>query len=125
MPNVVAAWWILTHRRPPLSLRTEINTSSVLGLLKEVVSDHSLAGNPLEDNIVVVAALNPPRAEIQSHGRERDLGKDWASGHYQVASLPGSMNKLKWSYGSLTHGQEKDFIYRRIEALNRSQRTRQ
>ena len=97
---------------------TEINTSSVLGLLKEVVIDRSIAGEQLEENIVVVAALNPPRAEIQSRGRERDLSYQWASGHYQVAALPGSMNKLKWSFGSLTHSQEKDFIYRRIEALH-------
>jgi len=90
----------------------------VLGLLKEVVIDRSIAGEQLEENIVVVAALNPPRAEIQSRGRERDLSYQWASGHYQVAALPGSMNKLKWSYGSLTHSQEKDFIYRRIEALH-------
>lgn len=96
---------------------TEINTSSVLGLLKEVVIDHSIAGEQLEENIVVVGALNPARAEIQSHGRERDLGKDWASGHYQVAELPGSMSILRWCFGSLTHGQEKDFIFRRIEAL--------
>jgi len=97
---------------------TEINTSSVLGLLKEVVIDHSIAGEQLEENIVVVGALNPARAEIQSQGRERDLGKDWASGHYQVAVCPGSMNCLKWSFGSLTHSQEKDFIFRRIQALN-------
>jgi len=90
----------------------------VLGLLKEVVIDHSIAGDLLEENIVTVAALNPARKEIQAHGRERDLGKDWASGHYQVSSLPGSMNRLKWTYGSLTHGQEKDFIFRRIEALH-------
>lgn len=97
---------------------TEINTSSVLGLLKQVVIDRCIAGEAMEDNIVVVAALNPPRAEIHAYGRERDLGMDWASGHYQVASLPATMNKLKWSYGSLTHSQEKDFIYRRIEALH-------
>lgn len=96
---------------------SEINTSSVLGLLKEAVIDHSLAGELLPENVVVVAACNPQREQIQTYTRERDLGKSWASGHYQVSKLPTSMEKLKWSFGSLTHSQEKDFIYRRIEAL--------
>jgi Cdc6-like AAA superfamily ATPase len=74
----------------------------------------------LAKNIVVVAACNPARAQIQTTTRERDLGKSWASGHYQVAKLPVSMTKLKWSFGSLTHSQEKEFIYRRIEALQSS-----
>lgn len=108
--------WILFLTNCFLS---EINTSSVLGFLKEIVVDRKIAGEPLEDNIVLVAALNPPRSEIESRGRERDLSYQWAGGHYQVAALPDSMNKLKWSYGSLTHGQEKDFIFRRIEALDR------
>lgn len=99
-------------------LFTEINTSSVLGLLKEIVIDHSLAGDILAENIVIIAACNPPRAQIQTTTRERDLGRSWASGHYQVAPLPASMNKVKWAFGSLTHSQEKEFIYRRIEALH-------
>jgi hypothetical protein len=91
----------------------------VLGLLKEVLVDHRIAGEVLEDNIVVVAACNPPRSQIATKVREHDLGKEWASGHYQVAKLPASLNKLKWSFGSLTRDQEKEFIYRRIEALHR------
>jgi hypothetical protein len=99
-------------------LTTEVNTSSVLGLLKEVTVDGTLAGEVLEKNVIIVAACNPPRSQLQSTTRERDLGRDWASGHYQVVKLPASMNKLKWSFGSLTHSQEKEFIYRRIEALH-------
>jgi hypothetical protein len=99
-------------------LTTEVNTSSVLGLLKEVTVDGTIAGEVLEKNVIIVAACNPPRSQLQSTTRERDLGRDWASGHYQVVKLPASMNKLKWSFGSLTHSQEKEFIYRRIEALH-------
>lgn len=95
-----------------------MNTSSVLGLLKEVTVDGTIAGELIEKNVLIVAACNPPRSQLQSTTRERDLGRDWASGHYQVAKLPSSMDKLKWSFGSLTHSQEKEFIYRRIEALH-------
>jgi hypothetical protein len=44
----------------------EINTSSILGLLKEIVVDHSLGGESLPRNIVLVAACNPPRREKRS-----------------------------------------------------------
>jgi hypothetical protein len=90
----------------------------VIGLLKEVVVDHSIAGILLPENIVVIAACNPARAHIHRSGtRERDLGRDWASGHYQVVSLPSSMDKIKWSLGSLRPEQEKEFIYRRLGTL--------
>jgi hypothetical protein len=96
----------------------EINTASCLGPLKEVIIDHSIAGDKLQDNIVVIAACNPPRTQIQSSTRERDLGKHFASGHYQVSALPATLQKMKWNYGSLSHGQEKDFICRKIQSLD-------
>jgi hypothetical protein len=98
----------------------EINTSSVLGLLKEVIVDRSIDGNMLMENIVIVGACNPPRAKIQNSTREQDLGRTWASGHYQVSELPPSMKKLKWSFGALSHSQEKEFIYRRMEMVHDS-----
>jgi hypothetical protein len=100
-----------------LLISSEINTSSVLGLLKEAVVDHSIAGRRLEKNIVVISAANPPRSQIQSSTRERDLGRVFASGHYQVNKLPGTLNRLKWCFGSLTSSQEKEFIFRRISML--------
>jgi len=104
----------------PLSFK-EINTSSIIGLFKEIVVDHSIMGEPLEDNIVVIAACNPCRTQAATRGaclQENDLGKEWASGHYQVVELPSSLDKVKWAYGSLTHSQEKDFIYRRMEKFS-------
>lgn len=71
------------------------------------------------ENIVIVGACNPPRAQIQSSStREQDLGKTWASGHYQVSELPPSLKKMKWSFGALSHSQEKEFIYRRMEMMH-------
>ena len=89
----------------------------------EIIIDHSILGTKLEDNIVVVAACNPSRKVSVTQGgifRENDLGKDWASGHYQVKDLPVSMKNLKWSYGSLNSEQEKEFIERRIEMVGNS-----
>ena len=105
----------------------EINTSSVMGLMKEVVVDRSIMGEALEENIVVVAACNPCRKVATTAGqytRVKDLGKEWASGHYQVSELSPSMSRLKWTFGSLNSDQEKEFVYRRLEDLS-AERTSQ
>ena len=100
----------------------EVNTSSCLGLFKEIIIDRSICGNPFEPNIIVVAACNPARRQATTCGgtnlREHDLGKVWASGHYQVADLPGSISLLKWDYGSLNSTKEKEFIFRRLQLLD-------
>jgi hypothetical protein len=105
---------------PIHSYSAEVNTSSIIGLFKEIIIDHSICGDKLEENIVIVAACNPARKKEVANGiyqREHDLGKEWASGHYQVSHLPASVAKLKWRYGSLTADNEKKFVKRRIEML--------
>ncbi len=77
-------------------------------------------GKQLGDNVVVVAACNPAGRNAVTYGgmaRDNDLGKEWASGHYQVNSLPPTMDLLKWEYGSLNSPQEKEFVFRRMEML--------
>lgn len=99
---------------------TEINTSSIMGAFKEVVVDRTLMGDVLEENICVVAACNPCRTQATTKGeclRENDLGREWASGHYQVVELPLSLKAVRWNFGSLSHACEKDFIFRRMERL--------
>ena len=69
---------------------------------------------------MIIAACNPVRATIQhSNGREKDLGKEWVGGHYQVTALPRSLDLLKWSFGSLSTAQEEEFIFRRIEMIGK------
>ena len=105
---------------PSLIYNTEINTSSCLGLLKEIVTDRTLAGQTIEDNIVLVAACNPCRMTATTHGktaRQVDRAEDWISGHYQVLPLPPSLERLKWAFGALNPTQEKEFIGRRIDLL--------
>lgn len=100
------------------SAMKEFNTSSVLGLCKEVIIDHTLAGQPLAENIVVIAACNPARQQtITVNLRERDLARDWVGGHYQVSDLPPSVKKIKWAFGSLNRDQEKEFILKRLEFM--------
>lgn len=95
----------------------EINTASILGLVKEIIVDRSLNGEPLEENIVIVAACNPVRKSSLSQvaaNRVSDLGREWVSGHYQVRPLPPSLSTICWDYGALKREQEKEFIQQRI-----------
>ena len=92
-----------------------------MGLFKEITIDHCICGVPLEHNIVIVAACNPSGRQALAHGammRENDLGKEWASGHYQVNELPETMSSLKWEYGALDSSQEKEFVFQRIEMIS-------
>lgn len=101
----------------------EINTSSIIGFLKGIIIDHSLAGTALEENIVIISACNPSRREAITQGqsvRETDLGREWASGHYQVCELPSSITLLKWWFASLNSNQEKEFIYQRLKILGQT-----
>ncbi|KAJ8607696.1 hypothetical protein CTAYLR_007308 [Chrysophaeum taylorii] len=98
----------------------EVNTSSVMGLFKEILIDHSILGKPLPSNVVVIAACNPARTLATAQGgvlRHTDLGKDWASGHYQVHDLPSTLHRIKFNYGSLDPDAEKEFIQMRLEML--------
>ncbi len=39
----------------------EVNTTNSMGLFKELVCDRSMNGEPLPDNLLIVAACNPYR----------------------------------------------------------------
>ena len=97
----------------PMHNGIEVNTSSVMGLFKEIITDSSICGDVLPDNVVVVAACNP--SNRTSVSKNCDLARDWASGHYQVNELLPSMQSLKWEYGALNAAEEKEFVLRRIE----------
>ena len=101
-------------------LSIEVNTSSIIGLFKEIIVDHSICGRVIEDNIVIVAACNPSgRQSLSSNlSRECEKVRDCISGHYQVNELPASIACLKWEYGALNADQEKEFILRRMEMMD-------
>ena len=93
----------------------EVNTSSCMGVFKELLLDHSCDGQQLPENIVIVAACNPARGKIALVGdRREELGNEWAIGHYQVHPLPASLEQMKWDYGNLNAEQEKEFIEKRL-----------
>jgi hypothetical protein len=91
----------------------EINTSSCMGLFKELLVDRSLDGTPIPSNVFLVAACNPHRGSsvaIRSCS-ERD---DWVLGSYYVHPLPPTLQFLSWDYGALDENQERDYIQQKM-----------
>ena len=87
----------------------EINTSSCLGLFKEITIDNSIDGTPLPTNLFVIAASNPHRsvsAPITNQAKERD----WVLGWYHVNQIHPTMELLKWNFGALSDVQENEYI---------------
>lgn len=108
------------HRKTTLCLFfDEFNTSSCMGVFKELLVDHSFDGKPLPRNVVIVAASNPSREKIQMNADARldEQGQQWAIGHYQVHPVPESIRQVMWDYGSLTPALELEFIDKRLRLL--------
>lgn len=87
----------------------EINTSSCLGMFKEIIIDNSIDGTPLPNNLFLIAASNPHRATsipISTHSAR----SDWVLGWYHVKEIHPTMQLLKWNFGALSHEQEAEYV---------------
>ncbi|XP_065188616.1 uncharacterized protein LOC135819351 isoform X2 [Sycon ciliatum] len=110
----------------------EVNTSSCLGVFKEMLIDRMLDGKPIEDNIFFISAINPSLAKPAARavasstpalpsaaGQQPDANADLIDAFrqvYFVHDLPEVMNQLKWVYGSLSTEQElKEYIAAKID----------
>ena len=115
----------------------ELNTSSCLGVFKEIIVDRSFDGNvshplcrqllchkysqkclslqPIPENVFIVAACNPNRGNsLSSHSQET-----WVRGAYYVRQLHPTLHSLMWDYGSLDEDQERDYINAKMKILNK------
>eukprot|EP00117_Sycon_ciliatum_P002930 scpid215/ scgid3933/ E3 ubiquitin-protein ligase RNF213 len=102
------------HETPVFTVfMDEVNTTSCMGLFKELLVDKTLDGEPVPDNVFLVAACNPHRSSsvgVSSYMSHRD----WMAGSYQVRAIPPSLRCLSWSYGALSGNQEKEYIESKI-----------
>ena len=85
----------------------EVNTSSCLGLFKEMFMDGTLHGRTLPNNIFFTAAINPLMNSIES-----DAGVHRHD--YFVHQLPQALENLKVCYGTLEPNSLKDYIVQKI-----------
>ena len=100
----------LASRLPTIELLVffdEVNTSSCLGLFKEMFMDGTLHGKSLPKNIFFTAAINPSSTDrpdsVQVHRRD-----------YVVHQLPQALENLKVSYGILDRKTLTDYIQQKI-----------
>lgn len=85
----------------------ELNTSTVIGELKDIFTDHRFQGQRLPSNIFLVAAINPYRPKAVQAIAD---GSQASDDSYNVRALPDSMLELVWDFGSLSVEQEKAYI---------------
>lgn len=85
----------------------EVNTSSCLGLFKEIFVDRSFQGVNLPENIFFTAAINP----AYDTGKQGDLIHRL---DYVVHKLPKSLENLKIRYGSLDLKTLDDYITQKV-----------
>ena len=84
----------------------EVNTSSCLGLFKEMFMDRTMHGRSLPKNIFFTAAINPAMQVTDEKAVHRQ--------DYLVHQLPQSLEHLKVSYGVLEAGSLRDYIEKKI-----------
>jgi len=87
----------------PVVFFDEVNTSSILGLFKEMLIDRTINGRPLPPNIFFVAAVNP---KIKTTEKQDLLDV----GAFNVHDLPASMALLKWNYNPLEGRMLEEYI---------------
>ena len=84
----------------------EVNTSSCLGLFKEMFMDRTLHGKSLPKNVFFAAAINPsmkPNDDSAVHRQD-----------YLVHQLPQALENLKVSYGPLQPSSLSDYIAKKV-----------
>ncbi|CAF4186428.1 unnamed protein product, partial [Rotaria sordida] len=85
----------------------ELNTSSCLGLFKEIFIDRTLQGVRLPKNIFFTAAINPALDKTNQDNLVHRLD-------YLVHKLPGSLEHLKVCYGALEPKTVNDYITQKV-----------
>ncbi|CAF1310983.1 unnamed protein product, partial [Rotaria sp. Silwood1] len=92
----------------------EVNTSSCLGLFKEMFIDGTLHGKTLAKNIFFTAAINPSRSVETNSDRYHDDTFHVYRSDYLVHQLPESLENLKVSYSILDRNTLEDYIKQKI-----------
>ena len=104
----------LAKRAPKVKqvvLFDELNTSSILGILKDIMVDHTLNGEHLPDNVFFVGCINPyrPSEQADAAGCQTECHLSHRE-EYFVHKLPMSMMALRWTYPPLAHQELQEFV---------------
>ena len=113
----------------------EINICKSMGLISEIMCNHTYQGNPLPPNIVFIAACCPYRQEEKNimksvrinikethkelknlNLKKIDIMEKYTNNNlvYNVNPLPHSLLNFVFNFGNLTEEDEKKYIYNMI-----------
>ncbi|KAG8579470.1 hypothetical protein GDO81_010907 [Engystomops pustulosus] len=114
----------------------EANTTEAISSIKEVLCDHTVDGEPLEEDsgLHIIAACNPYRKHtdemikrLESAGLGYRVSADETKQRlgsiplrqlvYRVHALPPSMMPLVWDFGQLNNETEKQYIQQIVQRL--------
>jgi len=107
----------------------EFNTTSVMGLIKEMLVDHTLDGVRLPENLFFVAAMNPAETKesrdanaiafIQQQRVVNQTGitSDMDQAVFAVRPPHPSMEQLVFDFADLTCSQEESFLSVMLQEL--------
>ena len=107
----------------------EINTCNSMGLIMEIMVNHSINGKPFDcskNNIFFMAACNPfrPKAKISIHSalelEEINKNSDKKDFIYSVNPMPISLLNYVFYFGALSEKDEKLYIKSIIETIKKS-----
>ncbi|UJR16715.1 hypothetical protein I4U23_003615, partial [Adineta vaga] len=104
----------------------EFNTTSNIGLLKEIICERTFLGNQLPENMVFLGACNPRRTKTKKmeinddahiglrKNRYKEQERLWAGTNrrllYTVVPIPETMLEYIWDYGHLDASTERVYI---------------
>ncbi|XP_019860429.1 PREDICTED: putative uncharacterized transmembrane protein DDB_G0290641, partial [Amphimedon queenslandica] len=97
----------------------EINTSSCMGLFKEIIIDRTIDGEAILDNVFIIAACNPLRGDSTIH--LQNVKNVWVKPSYYVRELHPTIDYLKWDYGALNDVQEVEYITAKMNDCTKDQ----
>ena len=109
----------------------EFNTSSSLGLIKEIICDRRMLGESIPPNIVFIAACNPYKLRTKDAlsdvnlGIKKNLLQDQIEQSrllHRVYPVPDTMLEYVWNFGSLTPEDEARYITSILRNVNESMR---
>ena len=100
----------------------EINTCNSLGLIEEIVCNHTYLGNKLRDEDIILCACNPYRKLTDKMSKVALVYKKETSNKsnnlvYTVHPLPHSLLNFVIDFGSLKDEDEEKYIKNTIESI--------
>jgi len=102
----------------------EFNTTSVMGLIKEMLVDHTLDGVRLPESLFFAAAMNPAITTALDpevlQAQQRIVNQTGIAGDmtmFAVRPPHPSMERLVFDFADLTHEQERSFVNALLQEL--------